>query len=114
MADRYSWSLVASVMASIRAAAGCALPLALVLAGVGTSWLSTLHQLQPFVPFFAIATAGALAYAGWLILRKTKTTQSGVVCVDTSAQRRRKRLFWFVLVINAGLLFVAIPLIYLL
>lgn len=93
-------------MASIGAAAGCALPLTLVLAGVGTSWLSTLHQLQPLVPLFAIATAGALAYAGWLIFRKTKTSQPGDVCVDASAQRRRKLLFWFVLVVNAGMLFV--------
>lgn len=112
MADRSSWSLAASVMASIGAAAGCALPLTLMLAGVGTSWLSTLHQLQPFIPYFVIATAGALAYAGWLIFRKTKTSQPGDACVDAGAQRR-KLLFWVVLVVNAGMLFVPFLLIYL-
>jgi len=100
-------------MASIGVAAGCALPLTLMLAGVGTSWLSTLHQLQPLIPYFVIATAGALAYAGWLIFRKAKTSQPGDPSVDASAQRRRKFLFWVVLVVNAGMLFAPLLLIYL-
>lgn len=112
MANRSSWSLVASVMASIGAAAGCGIPLALVLAGVSASWLSTLHRLQPLVPVFAIATVGALAYAAWHIFRKTETSPPGYVCVDAGAQRRRKLLFWFVLVLNTGLLLVSFLLIY--
>jgi FtsH-binding integral membrane protein len=99
-------------MASIAAAAGCGVPLVLVLAGVGASWLSTLHRLKPLMPVFVIATVGSLAYAAWHIFRRTKTHQSGHVCVDASAQRRRKLLFWFVLVLNAGMLLVPLLLIY--
>lgn len=99
-------------MASIGAAAGCAVPLTLVLAGVGASWLSTLHRLQPLVPVFATATVGALAYAAWHTFRKTNTSQPGHVCIDAGVQRRRKLLFWFVLVLNVGLLLVSFFLIY--
>ena len=113
MADRSSWSLVASVLAAIGTAAGCALPLALMLAGVGTSWLSTLHQLRPLMPYFVIATAGSLAYAAWLTFRKTKTNPSGDVCMDARAQRRRKLLFCVVLIVNAGMFLVPFLLIYL-
>lgn len=112
MADRSSWSLVTSVIASVGAAAGCALPLVLVLAGVGGSWLSMLHQLQPFVPVFSLASLASLAYAAWKIFGKPRPSQMEQSCPNGTPVRTRKGVFWVVLVANAGMLVVAFFLVY--
>jgi mercuric ion transport protein len=104
MQDRSKLSLAASVLAGLGASACCALPLVLVMAGLGGSWLSTLTALEPLRPvFFAVAILALfLAYRG--IFRQAEACTPGQSCADPRVQRRRKVLFWLVASLVVGLL----------
>jgi mercuric ion transport protein len=109
MTDRFGWSLATSVIASIGTAAGCAVPLVLVLAGIGGTWLSSLHRMQRFMPVFVIASIAALGYAAWNLFGKAKMSDA---CQRGPARHTRRALFWFVLVLNAGMLLAPLVILY--
>jgi mercuric ion transport protein len=75
----------------------------LLLAGVGTSWLGTVHRLQPLWPVFMVITAGTLGYAAWRIFRTPKPGDWERACANVGELRRRKALFWVAVVLNAGM-----------
>lgn len=104
MQDRSNLSLTASVLAGIGASVCCVLPLLLVLAGVGGSWLATLRAFEPYRPIFVVAAVVALAFAWRGIYRKGEACEPGEVCASPQVQRRRKVIFWIVAAVVIGLL----------
>lgn len=104
MQDRSQLSLIASVVAGLGASVCCALPLLLVMAGLGGSWLATLTALEPFRPIFVAASVLALFFAYRGIFTKTEVCEPGRACADPRVQRRRKTVFWIVAVFVVGLL----------
>lgn len=104
MQDRSNISLAASVVAGLGASACCVLPLALVMAGLGGSWLATLKVLEPFRPIFVMVAVLALFFAWRGIFRKAEVCEPGQACADLRLQQRRKAVFWVVTTVVIGLL----------
>lgn len=105
MQDRSNISLAASVAASLGASVCCVLPLVLVMAGLGGSWLATLKIIEPFRPIFVAAAVVALffAYRG-IFFRTADVCEQGQACADPQVLRRRKWIFWGVTTLVVGLL----------
>jgi mercuric ion transport protein len=71
--ERKAGRLIAvAVLASLLASTCCVLPLALVLVGVTGAWMANLQALKPVTPYAIALTAGALAWAGWLVFRPAR------------------------------------------
>lgn len=104
MQDRSNISLAASVVAGLGASACCVLPLALVMAGLGGSWLATLKVLEPFRPIFVAVAVLALFFAWRGIFRTAEVCEPGQACADPHVQRRSKWIFWGVVTLVVGLL----------
>lgn len=104
MRDRSNLSLAASVVAGLGASACCVLPLVLVMAGLGGSWLASLKALEPFRPIFVAAAVLALFFAWRGIFRTAEVCAPGQACADPRVQRRRKAVFWAVATVVVGLL----------
>jgi len=104
MQDRSKLSLAASVVASLGASVGCGLPLVLVMAGLGGSWLATLKALEPFRPIFVAGAVVALFFAYRGIFRTAAVCEPGQACADPHVQRRRKLVFWGVATLVVGLI----------
>lgn len=104
MQARSTLPLAASVLAGVGASVCCVLPLVLVLAGLGGSWLSILRSFEPVRPYFAIAAVIALGFAWHGIFRNASACEPGQVCAAPAVQRRRKVLFWIVAAAVIGLL----------
>lgn len=69
MQDRSRLSLAAGVVAGLGTSACCALPLALVMAGLGGSWPASLKTLEAFHRIFVTAAIIALFFAWRSIFR---------------------------------------------
>lgn len=104
MQDRSNLSLGASVVAGIGASVCCVLPLVLVMAGLGGSWLATFRAFEPYRPIFVVAALMALYFAWRGIFRKTEVCEPGQACAVPQVQRRRKMMFWIVATAVVGLL----------
>lgn len=104
MQDRPNLSLGASVVAGIGASVCCVLPLVLVMAGLGGSWLSTFRAFEPYRPIFVVAALMALYFAWRGIFRKTEVCAPGEVCAIPHVQLRRKQVFWVVAITVVSLL----------
>ena len=104
MQDRSNLSLAASVVAGLGASVCCVLPLVLVMAGLGGSWLASLKALEPFRPVFVAAAVLALFFAWRSIFNKAEVCEPGQACAVPRVQRRRKTVFWFVATLVVGLL----------
>lgn len=104
MQDRSNISLAASVAASLGASMCCVLPLVLVMAGLGGSWLATLKILEPFRPIFVAAAVVALFFAYRGIFRTAAVCEPGQACANPQVLRRRKWIFWGVATLVVGLL----------
>lgn len=104
MQDRSNLSLAASVVAGLGASVCCVLPLVLVMAGLGGSWLSTLTAFAPYRPIFVVAAVIALFFAWRGIFRKAEVCAPGQACADPRVRRHRKAAFWVVATAVVGLL----------
>ena len=104
MQDRSNLSLATSVVAGVGASVCCVLPLVLVMAGLGGSWLATLKIIEPFRPIFVAAAVLALFFAWRGIFRTAEVCEPGQACADPRVQRRRKAVFWVVAAMVIGLL----------
>jgi mercuric ion transport protein len=89
--DRKAGRLIAvAVLASLLASTCCVLPLALVLVGVTGAWMANLQALKPVTPYAIALTAGALAWAGWLVFRPARACDmADGDCANTRPLMRR-------------------------
>lgn len=70
--DRSGWLLTgASAFGAVLASACCIVPLALFSLGIGGAWIANLTALEPYKPFFVVATFGFLA-AGFLSVHRRR------------------------------------------
>ena len=86
MQDRSYLSLAASVVAGLGASVCCVLPLVLVMAGLGGSWLASLKALEPFRPIFVAVAMFALFFASRGIFRAAEVCVPGQACADPRVQ----------------------------
>lgn len=89
--ERKAGRLIAvGMLAALLASTCCVLPLALVLVGVTGAWMVNLQALKPVTPYAIALTVGALAWAGWLVLRPARACdlESGD-CATTRPLMRR-------------------------
>lgn len=103
MKDRSTLSMTAGVVAGLGASACCLLPLVLVMAGLGGSWLATLKALEPFRPIFVAIAVVALFLAWRSIFGRAQACEPGDVCAQPQVLRRRKWMFWGASLLVVGL-----------
>lgn len=74
-----SWLAFGAVAGAIITASCCVLPLGLVLAGISGAWIASLTALEPYKPYFLIATAVVIGLGFWHVYFKPQ-----VACADDS------------------------------
>jgi mercuric ion transport protein len=80
--------MAVAVVSTILASTCCVLPLALVLVGVTGAWMANLVALKPVTPLFVLLALGAIAWAGYLVLRPA-TVCEGDACETARPLTRR-------------------------
>lgn len=85
-------ALAVAGAAALLASACCLAPLALVLVGVSGAWIGQLAGFEPYQPYFLVAAAMALIYAGRKIWR-APACDDGRPCAVPSAKRVQKVMF---------------------
>ena len=73
------WLALAAVTGAIIASSCCVLPLGLVLTGISGAWIVNLTALEPYKPYFLVATAIVIGFGLWHVYFKPE-----VVCADDS------------------------------
>lgn len=81
------------------ASACCLGPLILVSIGLSGAWIGQLARLEPFRPYFLIASVAALIFAARRIFRPAQECRPGEICAIPSVRRIYKALFWIVVVL---------------
>ena len=92
--------LITGLLAAIGATACCTAPLIFVALGLGGAWMSSLHALEPYAPFFMAATALFLGIAFYRLYILPRRCAPGTACIAPAVQkhqRMRQRIaFWVV------------------
>jgi mercuric ion transport protein len=83
-----------SLATGLLASSCCILPLALVTAGLGGSWVAQLTALAPYQPFFLGAAALTTGYGFWRAYRKPQVCVPGSLCANPAAGRVTKTILW--------------------
>jgi len=83
-----NWSLIAALVAALGASACCTIPLALVSAGIGGTWIGSLTALAPYRWIFVTLAVGALVYAGYNEWRLSRQPECDCETVFSSTTRR--------------------------
>ncbi len=91
-------SLTAAVVAAVVASICCVGPFLLLALGVGGAWIGSLTALEPYRPFFMVATVFFLAYAFYRVYRQPRTEECepGSFCANPRSVRLNKILLWMV------------------
>lgn len=111
-------SLIGGVLAAFGASLCCLGPLALVMLGIGGTWLGNLAALEPFRPYFlgAASVFLVLAYRKIYVTPVTegKACAPGTACAAPGIKRAYKILFWAVaaLIVGAFVFPYVLPLFY--
>jgi mercuric ion transport protein len=99
-----SKALFAGGISAILASTCCLGPLILISLGFSGAWIGNLTVLEPYRPFFIVASVVALFFAGRQIFRPARLCNPGEVC----ALPRARRIYKFLFSICAVLLLVAV------
>ena len=93
-----------SLATGLLASSCCILPLALVTAGIGGSWVAQLTALSPYQPLFLGAAALTTGYGFWRVYRKPQVCVPGSLCANPAAVRATKAVLWTGAIIAASAL----------
>lgn len=94
-------TMAGAVVSAFLASACCIGPLLLALLGLGGAGL--LIKLEPYRPYFTVATLGALGAGFWLTYRKPKVTEGDDCgCEHPKSNRFGKVLLWVVTFLVIG------------
>ena len=96
--------MAAGVLAGIAGSVCCVGPLALVMAGVGGAWVSSLTALQPWSPVFAGLAALAFGYAAYKLFYVPRVCAPGTPCADPRTLRNQRIVFSIAAPLVAALL----------
>ncbi len=89
------FATAAGVVGAIIASSCCILPLALVMLGVGGTWMGNLTVLEPYRPYTISATAVILGIGFWQVYFKPrKACAEGTYCASPTSGRITKAVLW--------------------
>jgi|SRR6266568_1113234 len=100
-------AVLGGVLGAVGASLCCVAPLALVSAGIGGAWVSSLTRLEPLRPVFVLATIASFGVAYWKLYRSPEACLPDEACADPHVRSRQRAIFWTVLLVAAPL--VAFP-----
>lgn len=87
-----AWTALAG---AVLASSCCVLPLALVLAGLGGTWIASLRALAPYKPLFLAGTALALGAGFWVVHgRPEPACAPGTLCGRPQSRRLTRTALW--------------------
>lgn len=86
-------ALFAGGLAALLASTCCIGPLVLLMLGFSGAWIGTLTVLEPYQPFFIIASLAALLLAWRRIWRPATACAAGEVCAIPNVKLAYKLLF---------------------
>ena len=94
------WLAIGGIFGAVLASSCCIVPLLLALVGVSGAWIGTLTKLEPYRPYFAIATVGMIAAGFWHVYFKPKPAcEEGSYCARPASSRLTKTVLWTATVI---------------
>ncbi len=81
--DRKGLLAAGGVLGAVLASACCIGPLVLLTLGISGAWISNLTALEPFKPYFAVATLGLIALGFWQVYgRRKPACEAGSYCAS--------------------------------
>src|SRR5215470_545805 len=96
--------LIAGILAALGASACCVGPLVLLALGVSGAWIGQLTALEPYRPVFIGLMVIFLGLAFLQIYLLPPCCERGQICADPRHLRRRRGIFWVVVVGLAALI----------
>jgi mercuric ion transport protein len=93
-----------SALAAIVGSLCCVAPLVLLTLGISGAWISQLTALEPYRPIFIGVVVAFLGLAFRQIYIVPVRCAPGEVCANPRFQRRRRQIFWVVVVGLAALI----------
>jgi len=91
-------SIAAGAAAALGASSCCVLPLVLVSAGLGGTWIAQLRALEQFQWLFIGLAAAAFVYAFYRLYLRPAPCAPGAACAAPATRRRQRIAFWVTLV----------------
>lgn len=90
------WLVAGGIVGAVLASTCCVVPLALVLLGVGGTWVSRLTAFAPYKPYFLTASIVLLA-AGFrhVYFRPVAQCEPGSLCAVPASRRVTMTALWF-------------------
>jgi mercuric ion transport protein len=82
------------VLGAFAVSSCCAVPLALVAAGVSGAWIGTFAQLAPYQPFFLAAAALCVGLGFWRVYGRAQVACERAEC-GPRGLRSTKTALWF-------------------
>ena len=93
--SRGKWLAAAGVSAALIASSCCVAPLILVTLGIGGAWMGNLTALEPYKPYFIVATVAFLCAGFWTVyLKPKKQCAEGSYCAHPASARITKTALW--------------------
>lgn len=91
-----SLATVGSLLGALAMSSCCIMPLALFSLGVTGAWIGNLAALNPYKPYFFVATASFLAAGFYGAYRKPKAAvcDPGTYCAMAMSDRVNKAVLW--------------------
>jgi len=88
------------ILGALVASSCCVAPLVLVTLGVSGAWIGNLTALEPYKPYFLVATALFLAGGFWHVYFKPKQAcEDGSYCARPASGRIVKSALWIATVL---------------
>lgn len=103
---RARWLAAVSVSGALVASSCCVVPFVLVTLGIGGAWMGNLTALDPYKPYFVIATVAFLCAGFWTVyLTPKKQCAEGSYCARPTSARITKTALWaatLLVILSAG------------
>lgn len=86
------WGMLGAIGAGIVASACCTVPVALVSAGIGGSFIASFRAMEPYRPFFVVVAVTALALVAVKEYRRSKEVDCDCEEEDAMSETRRRTI----------------------
>lgn len=93
-----------AVLAAIGASACCFGPLLLLTLGISGAWIGNLTSMEPYRPYFTVATLFILAIVFRKLYLSPKKCEEDTVCVNPTVIKNQRIIFWVVSVILVAMI----------
>lgn len=86
------WGMLGAIGAGIVASACCTVPVVLVSAGIGGSFIASFRAMEPYRPFFVVVAVTALALVALKEYRRSKEVDCDCEEEDAMSETRRRTI----------------------